>query len=292
MTPIAALLQRRAALERTLTDPQSARVPHPQGGSVSRTTLMRLCALGALVAAAALAPPASADTEIDRDTATVPGAKVDATMMQRENGAIYVNVVVHDTAADGICAHGTIRWLHVNGSAYNDYGMHACGALTGKSFTAPERDWRAYKGFDVGAFVDGGAPRYKPILRWDRGSLKARADSIMSMSSRRFMFRKRLAATWPFDWKDNGCSGPTPRNWRELFYWACAQHDFGYRNYGQYLRLGRNETTRKWIDNRFRRELLNICRYQEKYLMNHCILAAHTMWGVVRAEGRPYFYGE
>jgi hypothetical protein len=247
--------------------------------------------LGALLATAALASPASADTEIDRDSATVAGAKVDATMMQRTDGAVYVNVVVHDTRADGICAHGTIRWLHLNGNAYDDYGMHVCGAGTGESFTAPARDWRAYKGLDVGAFVDGGAPGYRPILRWDRASLRARANSIMRMSARRFLSHEKAVHTWPFDWKDNGCSGPTPSNWKRLFYRACAQHDFGYRNYGQYLNLGRDEATRKWIDDRFRRELLRVCRDDEKYLKNHCIAAAHVMWGAVRAKGRPYFYG-
>lgn len=251
----------------------------------------------ASVLAAAFSPgvfaaTATADAELSKAEAEVPGAQVSATMMQRDDGAIYAKVRVRDTAADGVCAHGTIRWHHVNGSDYDDYGMHFCGAggEPAQPFAVPPRDWRAYTGMSVGAFVDGGAPRYATVRQWDRARLLDEANRIMRKTYRGFDLYKKLFRTWPYDWNDNGCSGPTPRNLKRLFNLACEQHDFGYRNYGQYLDLGRTEAKRKWIDDRLREELLRICRAETAVLRTHCVVAANTMWAVLRREGAGYFF--
>jgi hypothetical protein len=42
---------------------------------------------------------------------------------------------------EGLCAHGTIRWHHVNGTAYDDYGMVNCGFGTAQEFDVPDRAW-------------------------------------------------------------------------------------------------------------------------------------------------------
>jgi Prokaryotic phospholipase A2 len=257
---------------------------------MSRTTLTRI-ALMTVLAAALIAQPASADMGIDRETVEVDGAQVQARMIQARNGGVYAKVLVRDTKADGVCAHGTIGWHHVSGQSYYDYGMWWCGAGTAKEFTVPVRDWRAYERLSVGAFVDNGGTRYETVRRWDRATLKREADRIMRMRYREFDRYKRFVAPWPFDWSDDGCSGPTPQGWRRVFRRACEQHDFGYRNYGKYLSLGRTDATRGWIDDRFKREMTAIC--VDNYLVqrNSCLAAAHIMYAAVRAKGRPHFYG-
>jgi phospholipase A2-like protein len=90
-----------------------------------------------------------------------------------------------------------------------------------------------------------------------------------------------------FDWDTDGCSGPTPGSLRKLFYPACQQHDFGYRNYGKGLTLGRDENTRRWIDDRFRAEMKSICNYRfsdwTQYAnLQACFKEADGMYAVVR----------
>ena len=65
-----------------------------------------------------------------------------------------------------------------------------------------------------------------------------------------------------FDWDSDGCSIVPFSSWKKLFDPACQQHDFGYRNFGNGLVLGRDEGTRRWIDDRFRVEMKAICNYR------------------------------
>ena len=95
-----------------------------------------------------------------------------------------------------------------------------------------------------------------------------------------------------FDWTDDGCSGREnpvgfviSNSYRNLFNKACQLHDFGYRNFGEGLKLGRTETIRAWIDNRFRIEMYRIC--DDTYSRNRvqlrlCKDKAEWVWGVVR----------
>ena len=71
-----------------------------------------------------------------------------------------------------------------------------------------------------------------------------------------------------FDWTDDGCSGadaiwgaarPVSLLYRNLFNQACQQHDFGYRNSGSGLKLARNESSRRQIDERFLGEMRHTC---------------------------------
>jgi hypothetical protein len=89
-----------------------------------------------------------------------------------------------------------------------------------------------------------------------------------------------------FDWSTDGCSG-TPAALRSLFDPACQEHDFGYRNFGKGLTLGRNEQTRRWIDDRFRAEMKGICNYKysdwTQYAnLQACFAEADGMYAAVR----------
>ncbi len=91
-----------------------------------------------------------------------------------------------------------------------------------------------------------------------------------------------------FDWDTDSCSRPTPESWRKLFHPACQQHDFGYRNYGKNLTLGRDENTRRWIDDLFRAEMKSICNYRfsdwtQYGNLQACFKEADTMYLGVRA---------
>jgi hypothetical protein len=253
-------------------------------------------ALGTLLIVGALPSAADADRVIESAQARANGAWAGATMHQRKNGAVYATVNVGDTAADGVCAHGTIRWHHVNGSTYDDYGMHLCGAFTetDEPFRVPDRNWRAYEAIQVGAFVDGGMPVYTTILRWgDYDALHRQADRVMRMSYDDFTRYKRRVVDWPLNWTSNGCNWPA--DWaNNTFRPACEQHDFGYRNYGKYMRFGRNETTRNWIDNRFKTELYRICddKVPSGDTWLGCRITARAMYEGVSWGARRHFYGD
>jgi hypothetical protein len=90
-----------------------------------------------------------------------------------------------------------------------------------------------------------------------------------------------------FDWTDDGCSPPTPDSWKSLFNGPCQLHDFGYRNFGKGLSLGRNENTRSWIDNRFRIEMQRLCNNNFPHPWQYpnreaCFNEAQIIWQGVR----------
>jgi hypothetical protein len=89
-----------------------------------------------------------------------------------------------------------------------------------------------------------------------------------------------------FDWTSDGCSW-TPASLKRLFKGPCAQHDFGYRNFGKNLTLGRSESTRAWIDGRFREEMRRTCddsfpRLWQRANRGACFNEAEVMWRVVQ----------
>jgi Prokaryotic phospholipase A2 len=110
--------------------------------------------------------------------------------------------------------------------------------------------------------------------------LKTRAIGVVSVSYGEFMTIKRSPARDKvFDWSTDGCSWtPPPWNWEHRA--ACEQHDFGYRNFGNGLRLERTESRRAWIDQRFLTEMLRNCRQHWWY--PNCVDGAYTMYAVVR----------
>jgi hypothetical protein len=90
-----------------------------------------------------------------------------------------------------------------------------------------------------------------------------------------------------FDWTTDGCSPPTPSGWKDLFDGPCQLHDFGYRNFGKGLTLGRDEDTRAWIDGRFETEMKRLCNNNFPHpwqILNReaCFKEAEIMWAAVR----------
>lgn len=106
---------------------------------------------------------------------------------------------------------------------------------------------------------------------------------------------------WPyneFDWTDDGCSPSwVPEEiYRSLFDGPCKQHDFGYRNFGNGLQLGRNDDARAWIDARFLSEMQRLCndnfsRAWQIVNKGACLEMAKVVYGGVRTPfGRAAFY--
>lgn len=141
-------------------------------------------------------------------------------------------------------------------------------------------------------------------------SQRSQADGIMNRSYDSFVRFKSNTRTRPsrFDWSDDGCSGPwgISNAYRNLFNKPCQLHDFGYRNYGRVdaddlgrarLHLGRDESTRSWIDDRFRTEMGRVCnttftRWWQKANKATCVAEARIVWTAVRGYfGRKAFYG-
>jgi len=119
---------------------------------------------------------------------------------------------------------------------------------------------------------------------------KSLADSIMRMDYRTFSHYKATRAPRPFNWRSDGCSSPVPLLYQ--FDIPCQQHDFGYRNYGNGLRLGRDGNTRAWIDRRFHEETRRLCFHRFSYNdLSWCLGQAWIMYVAVRNRGSSYFYG-
>jgi Prokaryotic phospholipase A2 len=106
---------------------------------------------------------------------------------------------------------------------------------------------------------------------------------------------------WPyneFDWTDNGCSPSfVPKFiYRNLFDGPCQQHDFGYRNFGNGLQLGRTDEKRAWIDKRFLAEMRRLCseRFSSSWRIlkeKACLRMANIAYAAVRSRfGRAAFY--
>lgn len=122
-----------------------------------------------------------------------------------------------------------------------------------------------------------------------RRNLRAEADGIMRMTYDQFADFSRVHPK-PFDWSTDGCSGPkfTKHIYKDLFDKPCRLHDFGYRNYGRGLHLGRNEATRAWIDQRFREEMDRRCNHYtgwQSYKGVACRAEAHVIWLFERKTG-------
>lgn len=153
----------------------------------------------------------------------------------------------------------------------------------------------------IGAAVFGVTSAAYADAASDRREQTRYAKETVSLGNGQFMKRKAnfLAAgckpnsrcTKPapynrFDWDTDSCSW-TPSSWKKLFDPACQQHDFGYRNFGKGLTLGRDESTRKWIDDRFETEMKAICNYKfsdwTQYAnLQACFKEADAMHGAVR----------
>jgi endonuclease/exonuclease/phosphatase family metal-dependent hydrolase len=121
------------------------------------------------------------------------------------------------------------------------------------------------------------------------------ADGILAKDYRTFMNIKDSPPTDGLDWTSDGCSGPAVirEAYRRIFDQPCQLHDFGYRNYGQGRRLGRNDAMRAHIDLRFLAEMKRLCghRFRPGQERSFCEAQAHAVFDGVRLFGRPHFYG-
>ena len=89
----------------------------------------------------------------------------------------------------------------------------------------------------------------------EREQLTREARWLVGLPYGEFALARRGEA---FDWSTDGCSH-TPAVLAARFAGPCRQHDFAYRNLGRGLRLGSDETTRRWVDARFLEELRRRC---------------------------------
>jgi Prokaryotic phospholipase A2 len=126
--------------------------------------------------------------------------------------------------------------------------------------------------------------------------LRNRAKWIMNRTYSDFEdYKRKYARTRVnrrFDWTADGCSNPpgTDLDFKDDFTPACVQHDFGYRNFGG-RKLGRNEDTRGWIDDRFLSEMRRICNNDVPWTdIGFCHGAAAAWWASLRHGGRDAFY--
>jgi Prokaryotic phospholipase A2 len=117
--------------------------------------------------------------------------------------------------------------------------------------------------------------------------LKEQAIDIMSHSYGGFINAKNSPSrNNQFDWASDGCSGPhtNPVDLLQPFYVMhnapCQLHDFGYRNFGNGLRLERTEERRAWIDGRFYAEMQRNC--DEHWWYVGCGTAADAFYAAVR----------
>lgn len=130
-----------------------------------------------------------------------------------------------------------------------------------------------------------------------RAQLLNHAKWIMNRTSGDFLAYKRKYAhkgsNRRFNWSADGCSNPpgTDLDFKDDFTPACILHDFGYRNFGRGLKLGRNEDTRGWIDDRFLSEMRRICNNDVPWTdIAFCHGAAGAWWTSLRHGGRDAFY--
>jgi hypothetical protein len=159
--------------------------------------------------------------------------------------------------------------------------------------------------------------RVRSLSLFSTDEVKRYARETMNLDYRAFSARKNDFAhqqcnheasgfgnckkPWPYDqfnWTDDKCSPPWMPEfiYRKLFQEPCQQHDFGYRNFGNWMRLGRNELTRAWIDHRFLFEMRRLCQDRFANLLGisklrSCLAKARVVWRVVSVVGFTAFYG-
>lgn len=95
----------------------------------------------------------------------------------------------------------------------------------------------------------------------------------------------------PFIWSGDGCSvypifGTGVWQYEATFNDACLRHDFGYRNYGKALRLGRDRATKDWIDAIFLRDMQDECGSNAA-----CRQEAQLFYEGVQQGGDDAFFG-
>lgn len=93
------------------------------------------------------------------------------------------------------------------------------------------------------------------------------------------------------NWSNDGCSNSPDKPLFLNFKDPCNHHDFGYRNVPQYSR-GRNETYRKYVDDRFLSNLKSVCSDLHWWdpRKDKCYALAYTYYAAVRNFGKGPYY--
>ncbi|MFD4634680.1 phospholipase A2 [Streptomyces sp. NPDC058284] len=118
--------------------------------------------------------------------------------------------------------------------------------------------------------------------------VRAEADRLMNLGALEYAHQPHNP---PYDWSNDGCTW-----WPDgIFYGACAQHDFGYRNYGNHgaLKLSPTPETKAWIDEHFWHQMRAACidNHPEGGGRDWCLGEAKVMYDGLRAgiaEGAFY----
>lgn len=91
-----------------------------------------------------------------------------------------------------------------------------------------------------------------------------------------------------YDWNSNGCGEPASgTGYANEFYWACVQHDFGYRN--NRLVDVHDERTRLFIDKALAIHLRQICAARSGPDRARCDVVGRTFYATMRIWGRFAF---
>ncbi|AXG78916.1 phospholipase A2 [Streptomyces paludis] len=133
------------------------------------------------------------------------------------------------------------------------------------------------------------------------GGSKASATDYWLFDRGLWAFRdekKRKGHRTDLIWKDDGCSapwysyiviGPSLAYYSSQFYWPCARHDFGYRNYQKQKRTTRHNKDR--IDSRFKYDMnKRICEPKMYLPEKACNGAAYGFWYAVNKFGDSAFF--
>ncbi|MFD6435744.1 phospholipase A2 [Streptomyces venezuelae] len=111
-------------------------------------------------------------------------------------------------------------------------------------------------------------------------NVRGEADRIMNLNRIDFIHHPHNP---PFDWSNDGCTW-----WPDgIFFEACAQHDFGYRNYGNHgaLKLSATPEVKAWIDEHFWHQMRASCleHHRPGGAQNLCLGEAKLMYDGLRA---------
>lgn len=143
----------------------------------------------------------------------------------------------------------------------------------------------------VATNVEGASQPSEPsnavMVFLDRDVARSQADAYMTGSMDSFQDGK-FQQPRPFNWSDDGCSVIYDME----FGLACHRHDFGYRNYGNGLRLSRTPETREWIDDIFLEDAYAECLEKEGGVL--CEERARTIHAGLRTlpQSKDAFYGD
>jgi hypothetical protein len=265
----------------------------------TRTTIL-LAMLAGFIATMVGAGPVAATGPTSR--ATIVAEWGSAVFRVSRNGwVVTVRGSVRDERADGDCVYAKASlyvdgWTDPDKAAPQNCSGSASGDWKDFSFTLRAGGGYRFSSIRVDICADDFPPdscegRTIPVYA-DRARHPEYVDEInrfMAMPMRDFLRAKRRAPG-PFDWNDNGCSSvdSTPQGFN--FLPACKRHDFGYRNYGNGLKASPKDSTREYVDQRFRQDLYNHCSRYQGSEASDCYAYAYSYYHGVRRLGGPHFY--